>query len=396
MTRSIKEDRKMDFKKELQTDILTFWLNNAIDRVNGGIYTQLDKEGKIYGTDKSVWFQGRALWVFSKAYNLIEKRPEYLEAARCIYEFIGKCVDTDGRMYFTVTADGRGLQKRRYYFSETFAAIGCAEYYKASGDERALADAEKYFTVAYECYTGVRKNEPKVNPENSRTKALSPVMIMLSTAQVMRSLKGVREEFYDRICKDCVHEILHGGFLTESALLECVSADGEFLDTPQGRVVNPGHSLEAAWFLLMEGIIEENEELTSAARRIIDFTFPRGYDREHGGIIAFTDVSGKPPVQLEWDMKLWWPQCEAMIALRMAYDYFGDPKYYDAYGTLLLYCEEHFIDYTDGEWYGYLHYDNTPSTTLKGNIFKGPFHIPRFYMIMAEYDAGLGITEYAK
>ena len=233
MTRSIKEDRKMDFKKELQTDILTFWLNNAIDRVNGGIYTQLDKEGKIYGTDKSVWFQGRALWVFSKAYNLIEKCPEYLEAARCIYEFIGKCVDTDGRMYFTVTADGRGLQKRRYYFSETFAAIGCAEYYKASGDERALADAEKYFTVAYECYTGVRKNEPKVNPENSRTKALSPVMIMLSTAQVLRKLD---EKKYNAIAKEMVYEIINGGYLREDVLLEHVYSDGSFADTPLNRV----------------------------------------------------------------------------------------------------------------------------------------------------------------
>ena len=186
----------MNFREDLQKDILPFWLNNAIDKVNGGIDTQLDKKGEIYGTDKSVWFQGRALWVFSKAYNVIEKRPEYLEAARIIYEFIERCVDTDGRMYFTVTADGRGLQKRRYYFSETFAAIGCAEYYKASGDEKALADAEKYFNVAYECYTGARHNAPKINPDNFEAKALSPVMIMLATAQVMRTLGGEREGLY--------------------------------------------------------------------------------------------------------------------------------------------------------------------------------------------------------
>lgn len=386
----------MRFREDLQTDILPFWLNHAIDRENGGIYTQLDKKGKIYGTDKSVWFQGRALWVFSKAYNLIEKRPEYLEAARLIYEFIEKCVDTDGRMYFTVTADGRGLRKRRYYFSETFAAIGCAEYYKASGDERALSDAEKYFKVAYECYTGVRHNPPKVNLDNLQAKALSPVMIMLATAQVMRSLKGENETFYDGICKECTREILHGGFLTESALLECVGKDGEFLDTPAGRVVNPGHSLEAAWFLMTEGIVKGDDEALLAARRIVDFTLPRGLDRERGGIIAFTDLNGEPPVQLEWDMKLWWPQCEAMIALRMAEELFGEEKYGEAYRELLAYCEEHFVDSEDGEWYGYLHYDNTPSTTLKGNIFKGPFHIPRFYMIMAEYDAGRGIAEYLK
>ena len=380
----------------MQNNILPFWLDNAIDRENGGIYTQLDKKGEIYGTDKSVWFQGRALWVFSKAYNLIEKRPEYLEAARRIYEFIGRFVDTDGRMYFTVTADGRGLQKRRYYFSETFAAIGCAEYYKASGDKNALADAEKYFKVAYECYTGVRKNAPKVNPENSKSKALSPVMIMLATSQVMRTLGGEREEFYDRICSECADEILHGGFLAENALLESVGERGEFLDTPSGRVVNPGHSLEAAWFLMQEGITKDSDELIEAGRRIIDFTLPRGLDKKHGGIIAFTDVAGKPPVQLEWDMKLWWPQCEAMIALRMAEELFGEEKYGAAYRELLEYCESNFIDSEDGEWYGYLHYDNTVSTTLKGNIFKGPFHIPRLYIIMAVLDEDGKIDRYAQ
>ena len=386
----------MNFKEKLQSDILPFWLDNAIDRVNGGIYTQLDKKGEIYGTDKSVWFQGRALWVFAKAYNLIEKRSEYLDAAKCIYSFISKCVDTDGRMYFTVTADGRGLQKRRYYFSETFAAIGCAELYKATGDKSVLADAEKYFNVAYECYTGVRYNPPKINPDNSEMKALSPVMIMLATAQVMRSMESENRDVYDAIAKKCVSDILDGGFLTDKALLESVTKDGNFSDTPGGRIVNPGHSLEAAWFLMMEGIIEGDQRLLDAGKKIIDITLPLGWDEKHGGIIAFTDVLGKPPVQLEWDMKLWWPQCEAMIAFRMAYDVFGEEKYNDVYNSLLEYTKKHFIDSEDGEWYGYLHFDNSPSTTLKGNIFKGPFHIPRLYMIMAGYDAGEGVSKYAK
>jgi N-acylglucosamine 2-epimerase len=30
-----------------------------------------------------------------------------------------------------------------------------------------------------------------------------------------------------------------------------------------------------------------------------------------------------------------------------------------------------------GEWFGYLHRDGTVSTTLKGNGWKGPFHLPR-------------------
>ncbi len=376
----------MTNRKILTSDILPFWLGEAIDTVNGGIYTCLDREGKIYGTDKSVWFQGRALWTFSKAYNCIEKRDEYLAAAENIYKFLPVCTDTDGRMFFTVTADGRELQKRRYYFSETFAAIGCAEYYKATGREDVRRDAEKYFAVAYDCFTGVRKNPPKINPDNLALKALSPVMIMLSTASVMRSMRDEKSDFYDRVCGECLDEILSGGFLTERALLESVSRDGRAVDTPTGRIVNPGHSMEAAWFLMLEGMRRGRRDVIDAAARIIDITLPLGWDKKHGGIIAFTDIDGRPPVQLEWDMKLWWPQCETAIAARLAYLLLGDEKYLDLYREVKCYYDECFRDSEAGEWYGYLHYDNTPSTTLKGNIFKGPFHIPRLYMLMTAMD----------
>lgn len=382
------------FREILQEDILKFWLDKSFDWKHGGVYTNLDQEGNIYGTDKSVWFQGRTLWVFAKAYNLIEKRPEYLEAAKMIYEFLTtKCVDEDGRMFFLVTEDGRPLQRRRYYFSETFASIGCAELYKATGDRKYLEDAERYFKVAYECFKGVRKNPPKFNTENHQMKALSPVMIMLSTAQELRSIDEVVEK-YDAIAKECLDEILHGGFLTEKALLENVAADGSFVDSPTGRTVNPGHSLEAAWFVMTEGLLTDNQEALDAAKKMIDITLPLGL--KDNSIIAFTDVLGKPPVALEWDMRLWWPQCEAMIALRMAGEIYQDEKYTKIYEELLKYVNVHFRDYENGEWYGYLHCDGTVSTTLKGNTYKGCFHIPRFYMIMEAMEEKNGILRYMK
>lgn len=384
----------MNYKQELINNILAFWLKNGIDKEHGGIFTCLDEKGTLYGKEKSVWFQGRALWTFSKAYNLIERNQEYLNAAKNIYDFLKKCSDLDDRMFFTVTDSGQGIQKRRYYFSETFAAIGCAEYYIASGDSKALTDARKYFDIAYECFAGIRPTNPKFNQQTFDLKALSPVMIMLSTAQTMRSIDTERYERYAKIAKDCLTEILHGGFLTQTALLENVSTNGKAIDSPTGRIVNPGHSMEAAWFIMLEGIITNDKQAIEAGKKIIDITLPLGWDKKHGGIIAFTDLLGNPPVQLEWDMKLWWPQCETMIAARLAYELFKEEKYLNLYREVENYCEKYFIDHKYGEWYGYLHYDNTPSTTLKGNIFKGPFHIPRLYMIMAILDKNSSIKDF--
>ncbi len=380
----------MNFYKDLTEKILPFWLNNAIDEKYGGIFTCLDEEGRIYGRDKSVWFQGRALWSFAKAYNIIEKNPKYLDACRKIYDFLPKCTDTDGRMFFSVTEDGRELQKRRYYFSETFAAIGCAEYYKATGDAKVLEKAKEYFDVSYECFSGIRKNTPKLR--NTDLTALSPVMIMLSTAQVMRSVSN--DEKYDKVCRACLDKIINGGFLTDKALLENVKTDGSFENSPTGRIVNPGHSLEAAWFIMAESVMTNNREVLNSAKKIIDLSWEIGWDKKYGGIVAFADVDRLPPVQLEHDMKLWWPQCEAMIALRMAYIIFGEEVYKNRYEMVEEYCEKYFADNVNGEWYGYLHYDNTVSNTLKGNLFKGPFHIPRMYMIMSVIEKTGNINEY--
>lgn len=386
----------MNYKSDLINKILPFWLDNAIDYENGGIYTSLDREGNIYGREKSVWFQGRALWVLTKAYNTVDKNDAYLKAAKCIYDFLPTCTDIDGRMYFTVTADGKELQKRRYYFSETFAAIGCAEYYKATGDQMAFQLAEQYYDVAYRCYKGELKNTPKFNADNYPFKGLSPVMIMLATSQVMQTMDPSVKDKYRAKAADFLQEVLNGGFLTEKALFENVTVDGKTVDSPTGRIVNPGHSMEAAWFVMCQGLLMNDPSVIEKGREIIDITLPLGWDEKHGGIIAFTDVSGKPPVQLEWDMKLWWPQCETMIAARMAYLIFKDEKYNTLYKNLKAYCEKYFIDEEYGEWYGYLHYDNTPSTTLKGNIFKGPFHIPRLYIIMALLDETGSMEQFLK
>lgn len=384
----------MDFKKYLTEEVLPFWLRNAQDTQEGGIFTQLDRSGNVYGEEKSVWFQGRSLWTFAKAYNLIEAKEEYLEACRNIYRFLPKCGDENLRMAFTVTRDGEPIQKRRYYFSETFAAIGCAEYYKACRVEEVRDKAEQYFDVAYRLFKNPSLTKPKYETSG---KALSPVMIMLATAQVMRSL-GVHEEKYHAIVTEMAEEVLHGGYLCEEAgaLLENVSATGEFVNTPAGRVVNPGHSLEAAWFLMSEGVYQNNREYIATAQKIIDITMPKGIDKEYGGVIAFRDALGFPPTALEWDMKLWWPQCEGMIANLLAYQVLGEQKYLDNYQSLSEYAFENFADKECGEWYGYLHYDNTPANDLKGNIFKGPFHLPRMLMILHGLTQGDSILNFMK
>lgn len=370
----------------LLNDVLPFWAKHAVDYEYGGILTFLDREGKVYGYEKNVWFLGRAMYTYSLAYNELDKNPEYLKIAKNMYDFLPVCeLDESGRLPFIVSREGRPLEARAAYFSETFAAIGCTEYYIATGDGEAWKRAEKYFDIAYRLYKEDLSRRPSKDAPVVETKALGPSMIMLSISQVMRK---VDKEKYDAVAKECADEILVH-FIEGKGLLENVSLDGEFVDTPTGREVNPGHSLEAAWFLMAEGVYRGSELYKQRAKEIIDVSMRLGY--RDGGIIAFCDCDGNPPSQLEWDMKIWWPQCEAMIANRLCYNVFGEEKYLRDFEALRDWCFARYPDAENGEWYGYMHYDGTLANTLKGNLSKGPFHLPRMLYLIDKLENGLDI-----
>jgi len=370
------------YEKELD-QTLDFWYNFGYDKVHGGFYTCLERNGNVYDTDKSVWAQGRGLWIFSKAYNDIKKDPRYLQAAKHAYEFITEhCYDKDGRMFFIVAGDGRSIQKRRYWFSESFAVVGSAELYKATGEKKYLETARKTLETLLAVKNGKVKTEPKFNPEVVNTISLASPMILLVTCQILRDIDVERKDYYNKVIDDSIAEIKLHYHPERKAVFENVAPDGKLVEGSRGRLVNPGHSIEASWFLMDEAKYRNNDkELLDLALNILNFSFELGWDYREGGLRYFVDVDKKPVQALEWDMKLWWPHNEMLIAFLMAYKLTGNDEYLDKYKLVHNYAFNHFKDEKYGEWYGYLHRDGSVSTDLKGNIFKGPFHIPRCEII---------------
>ena len=366
------------YKKELK-NTLEFWYEYGYDKKHGGFYTCLERDGTVYDTDKSVWAQGRGMWVFAKAYNFIEKDPRYLKCAMDAYEFENKhCFDKDGRMFFTVTEDGIGIQKRRYWFSESFMVVGSAELYRATKDVKYLNSARKTFDTMLKVKNGVIKTEPKFNPDVVNCIALASPMILLITCQILRDIDTEKTEYYNQIIKDSIAEIKLHYHPERKAVFENVNTDGSAPSGSRGRLVNPGHSIEASWFLMDESVYEGNDkEMLEMALNILNWSFDLGWDKDVLGLRYFVDVDNKPVQALEWDMKLWWPHNEMLIAFLKAYKLTGKEKYLDKYKLVHDYTFSHFKDEKYGEWYGYLHRDGSVATDLKGNIFKGPFHIPR-------------------
>ena len=381
-----------NYKEDLTHNIMPFWLKNGLDKEHGGIYTCVARNGQLIDTTKSVWFQGRFAFICSYAYNNIEKNPEWLDAAKLTLDFIEKhCFDTDGRMYFEVAADGTPLRKRRYVFSESFAAIAMSEYALATGNKEYAQKALDLFKRMRHFLNTPGILEPKYLP-TVQAQGHSITMIMVNVASSIK--KVISDPELDAQIEESIYALknyfMHSEF---KALLEMVGPKGEFIDTMNGRTINPGHCIETSWFLFdVARNMNNNKELIDMALTILDWSWEWGWDKQYGGIINFKDCKNLPPQDYSQDMKFWWPQTEAIIANLNAHKRTKDEKYLKRHKQSRDWTYAPFPDSEFGEWYGYLHRDGTVAQPAKGNLFKGPFHIPRMmikgYTLCKEILAG--------
>ena len=376
------------YKKDLTENIMPFWMKYGLDRENGGVYTCVDRDGSLMDTTKSVWFQGRFAFICSFAYNNVEKNQEWLDAAKSTLEFIEKhCFDEQGHMYFSVTAEGKPLRKRRYVFSETFAAIAMSEYALATGDQHWAKRAIQVFedTQRFLATPGFL---PAKFEADVKLQGHSIVMILINVGSCIRKvvddpkLTQQIDESIEKLRKYFIHPEF-------KCLLETVGENGKFIDTNMTRTINPGHCIETSWFIMEEAKLRGwDKPMLDMALQVFDWSWDWGWDKQYGGIINFRDCKNLPPQDYSQDMKFWWPQCETIIASLYAYLGTGDEKYLYRHERISEWTYAHFPDAEYGEWYGYLHRDGTVAQPAKGNLYKGPFHIPRMmikgYMLCQE------------
>lgn len=370
------------YRQTLLDDVMPFWLRHGLDVEQGGILTALDRTGTLIDSDKAMWMQGRAAWMFGTLYHTVEKRAEWLDAARSCIEFIRQHgEDPKGKLYFTVTREGQPLRMRRYVYSESFAAIANAVYARIVGDDRAQADAIRYFTTyLHHSFTpGVML--PKTEPVARPSKGIGSLMIGIVTAQEMRENLGdltISGKTCSEWIAGWIDEITRDFLKPElEVLLETVSPDGALIDHFDGRLINPGHAIEAAWFIMHEGRLRGERRWCDLGLAILDWMWKRGWDEEFGGLFYFRDVHGLPVQEYWHHMKFWWPHNEALVATLLAQKLDSSSIWEKRHQLVHDWSFQHFSDPEFGEWFGYLHRDGTPSSALKGSMWKGPFHLPR-------------------
>ena len=376
----------MDFKKlanryktELLDSVLPFWLNKSIDKEYGGYFSCLDRDGSVYDTDKFIWLQGREVWLFSMICNKLGKKQEWLEAAIQGAELLKKYGHNgDYDFYFSLTREGKPLVEPYNIFSNTFACMAFAQLAKATGSEEYAEISRRIFKRILERRGNPKGKWSKAVPGTRPMKDFALPMIICNMALEVEDIIN-DPQLLEKTIDECLHEVLDVFYQPDlGCMLENVSSlDNSRLDCFEGREINPGHNLEALWFMMNLGIRRNDKALINKCVEISLSVIERGWDKEYGGIFYFLDSKGAPQQKLEWDQKLWWVHIESAIAMIKGYQLTGNKKCLEWFEKLDEYMWSRFKDPLHPEWFGYLNRRGEMLLPLKGGKWKGCFHVPR-------------------
>lgn len=376
MLKDTYENFAHQYKDCLLKDVIPFWEQHSIDREYGGYFTSLDRRGDVFDTDKFMWLQARQVWTFSMLYNKVNKHKSWLDIAEVGIEFLKKAGRGEsGSFYFAVDQQGIPLIHPYNIYADCFACLAFYEYAKASED-KACHD------IAMDTYRQFMKrlNHPKGKFEKSTgNRKLDsfglPMMTAYLTLQLADSLS---EADLTKILDQCVQKITVQHYDSSLGIIrEFATPDGDNMDTYEGRLINPGHGIEAMWFLMDIALLRDDDRLFEWATKVCLQILDYGWDDEHGGLFYFMDAKGAPPQQLEWDQKLWWPHLEALIALSKSFAHSQRTEVWDWFEKVHQYTWDKFPDPEHGEWFGYLDRRGQPLLDLKGGKWKGCYHLPR-------------------
>lgn len=376
------------YRKELTDNILPFWLQHSKDTQHGGFFTCLDRTGKVYDTDKFMWLQGRQVWCFSYMYEHVEAKKEWLDMALHGAAFMqqhGR--DRDGNWYFSLDVSGKPLVQPYNIFSDCFATMAFAALDRVQPSDLYKDIAIKTFDNILLRRNNTKGHYNKAYPGTRPLKNFSLPMILCNLSLELEHLLGATR--VNEFVPEIIHEVMEVFYNHEmGVVLENVNPDGSFSDSLEGRLLNPGHTIEAMWFIMDLGERLNDHALIQRAVNIMFDTLELGWDKQYGGLFYFLDVKGHPPLQLEWDQKLWWVHVEALVALAKAYAFTKDERCINWFEKLHSYTWAHFKDKEYGEWFGYLNRRGEVLLPLKGGKWKGCFHIPRsLYQVSATLSA---------
>ncbi|MCL4783036.1 MAG: AGE family epimerase/isomerase [Bryobacterales bacterium] len=377
-------DLARQYRSNLLESVIPFWTRHSVDWKHGGYFSCLDRDGAVYDPRKYVWLQGRQIWMYSRLYNQVERRQEWLDIAALGVEFLTRHArDSQGRYFFRLSREGTPSFFQRKPYSAVFAVMALAEFSRTGAGSQYRSAAIDLFWRVLEWIANPELLGRVPMPGQPPFQSLADSIVIAKMALEVSAIDD--DPRYERLMRNCLEEALLHEERSRRILLENRGGGGDARLYPEGRLFNPGHSIEATWLLwLLAERLGEHTRIPRIAE-ILEGSLETGWDREFGGLYYFMDIEGRPTLQLEASMKLWWPHAEALYAVLLAYTRTGESRWLPWLERIHEYSFQHFADDPRrGEWFAYCDRQGDLTHTLKGNHYKGCFHVPRALLYCAQ------------
>lgn len=382
-------------ERELNDNILPFWIKYAVNRERGGFYGAISNDLVAHkDAPRGALLTSRILWTFSAAYRRYP-RPEYLSMARNAYDdLLAHFWDNDyGGLFWEIDAQGNVTKGRKQIYGQAFGVYALAEWFAAGGEPAALDRAIELFRLieqhSYDPVYGgyleactrqwqpeadmrlsnVDRNEAKsMNTHLHVMEAYTNLRRVWSSDEIARAHRQMIEVMMRRIIdSQTAHTIL---FFSEDW-------------QPRSDEVSYGHDIEASWLLVEAAEVDGDEALIGEAKalalRMAQAVYEQALDSD-GGLMYEAGPHG-------WtdDSKEWWPQAEAVVGFLNAYQLSGKVHFLDAALAGWAFIEQHLIDRQRGEWFRGVHRDGTlKKDEFKVSFWKCPYHNGRMCMEVIE------------
>jgi N-acylglucosamine 2-epimerase len=265
--------------------VMPFWEKHAFDPA-GGLITCISDTGEPLSHEKWLWSQWRAVWVFARIYNTLDRNPVWLRRAEGIAEFCLKhgWLEAEQGWALLLAQDGKVLRGYESLYVDGFAIYGLGELYRANGAANirhwAMRTADAVLAKLAQPYDRL-PHFPYPIPPGAKPHGI-PMIFSLKLAELGLILG---EEKYLRAARGLSEEVFRDFYDAESdALVEFASQSGGRIADPEGSVVVPGHVIEDMWFQLqVMDTVGATEERRALAHRLMLRHMELGWDEAGGG-----------------------------------------------------------------------------------------------------------------
>jgi len=344
------QDLRNDYHDRLFDQYLPFWHRGGFDDQRGGFICELNDDGSVAVDEKAIWYQGRAIWIYSFLYNHFGKDPRFLEIARKTRDFmVGHMHAGGGRWREKVRGDGSVIEgPSKNVYGSLFAAAGLAELYKAARDPNDLELAKQSIWAAVRAYDDPAYGDThttqytavKIPTAGARSQGHSMVIVW-----ILSGLLACEEDSrLEELQREHVNLIVNRFWNPEYGITN------EYLHHDYSRIPEAadhmfaGHALETLWIVMHEALRTGDRALFDTAknrvRRLLEMCWDYVFDGWGDGnfFVHRTPEHGRGP---EYDVKTMWAHCEILIACMAVLEYTGEvwaKEWYERARAFTLRC----------------------------------------------------------